>query len=268
MAFANFSDFFTGIRVWSGIIDNETNLPPLLHNDNPYISYPYDNAWDITKTDTITNNGVINTSNELQIADGMFITKSANIGYLNYNGYYYKSFINSTQNNKDYSTISATGYRSATFAWRLLNPPGAPQIKIYSSLLVNIERINSNLLLNENDILFAKDSNNNLHRVLFYYRFEDSLNRQIGDLSSSTNWIDGNNRKNPLVTSSNFNNPDFYPFCGILYPTVIVGNIVTFNLIIPKPITTLDFSRYILYILFRLPQESDCRFETITVKLQ
>ena len=269
-AFASCSEFFTGIRVWSGNIDNVTNLPPLLHDNNPnnpYISYPYSNEWDITKTDTITNNGVINTSNELQIADGTFITKSANIGYLNYNGYYYRSFT-STQNDKDYSTIPATGYRSAMFAWRFLQPPGSPKIKLYSSLLVNINKINSNLFLNQNNILFAKDSNGNLHNVLFYYRFEDSSMRQIGNPSLSSNWIDGNNRKNSIVTSSNCNNPQIYPFCGILYPTIIVGNIVTFNLIIPKPITILDYSRYILYILIRLPQESDCRFETITVKLQ
>jgi hypothetical protein len=262
-AYANFSNFSTGFRVWSGIANNSTNLPPFLYNNNSYYNYPYDNSWDISNP-----NNTINASQELQIANGKFITKSSGIGYLNYNNYFYTNISKANSFNKnDYSGIQPTGYRYATFAWKI-SEPQINFVKGYGRLLIKLNNINNNIFINDSSVLYTNDNNNNSYKILLHYRFEDTTNKNLGIDSLSTTWISSNSSEYPLINTSNYYTT-FTPFlCGINRPPIANEDSITFFSIIPNIIDITNYSKYVLYLRIGVPQEADFKFETISIKLE
>lgn len=252
----------TGLRVWSGVAIDEYYLPPLLYNNTtPYVTIIYDNIWDISKTD---NNG-IDATQELQIVNGKFVTKSSNNGYKNYNGYRYTNSNKANLQKCDYSGISSQGYRFATFAYSFSQVPDNQYLFSRIKVLINNINLNS-LILKNNNILYTL---NNERRILLYYRLEDNIKNKIGiDSSLTTNWIDGNSYINPPLTTYNYNTPDHYPLCGIAGQTQIIDNLVIFHLQLPSGLTLETYSRYTLYLRIGLPQEEDVQFESISVLLE
>ena len=251
----------TGVRVWSGIANDQYNLPPLLYNNTtPYATIIYDNTWDISKTD---NNG-IDATQELQIVNGKFVTKSSNLGYKNYNGYRYTNSNKANLQKCDYSGISSQGFRFATFAYSFSQVPDNQNL--FSKIKVLINNINlGGLILKSNKILYTA---NNERRILLYYRLEDNINKQIGINSLTTNWIDGNSYVNPQITSYNYNTPGHYPLCGIAKQTQLIDNLAIFYLQLPIGLTLETYSRYTLYLRIGLPQEENVQFESISVLLE
>ena len=161
LSVADSSNFSSGFRVWCGQTSENNNLPPILFNNKRYVEYPYDNSWDISSLQ------------ELQVCNGKFITKQSSIetgnGYKDYRNSYYNT---NSLNNKDYSQIPGVGYRYATFAWNIGNPPNNI---VYTKLMVQL--INTNVIMKKNESMVYID-NNYTYKVLLYYRFEKK-NRSV-----------------------------------------------------------------------------------------
>jgi hypothetical protein len=245
LAYANTTIFNSGFRVWSGVAGNN-NLPssPVLFNDKRYLEYPYDNSWDISSFQ------------ELQISNGKFITKSSTFGYKDYRNSYYNT---TSKNDKDYSQISATGYRYATFVWNISNPPNN---LVYGKLMVQIT--GTNIVMKKNSSMVYID-NNYTKKILLFYRFEKKTDPNVYVNSYSTNWIDGNSTKERQVSKGNYYLD--YPLCGIIGDPYINSGDTTFNLLIPINIMSSNFQDYNLYVRVGTPQEIDFSFENIKVQL-
>ena len=246
LSIADSNNFNSGFRVWSGLA-NSNNLPPLLFDNKRYVEYPYDNSWDISLLE------------ELQICGGKFITKQSSIvtgnGYKDYRNTYYNT---NNLNNKNYSQILGTGYRYATFAWSISNP----QNNIYNKLMVQL--VNTNVIMNKKESMVYIDSNYS-KKVLLYYRFEKKTDPTVYNNSYSTNWIDGNNTEQRLISKGNYYLD--YPLCGIIEEPYINYYTTTFNLLIPIIITSTNFQDYNLYIRVGTPQETNFSFENIKVQV-
>jgi len=98
--------------------------PPTYGNTLNFASVLYSQAWYLTDSGTSVNS-YYDATNELQVADGRFITpnsKLANnvtkIGYKAYSPYYGNTSVSPTSL-IDYTSISASGYRYATFVWQV-----------------------------------------------------------------------------------------------------------------------------------------------------
>jgi hypothetical protein len=113
----------TGYRVWSGQ-SNSLSVPPYAYLDTtPYSSIPYDNSWDIS-----SGSGTYIPNQETQIINGAFRSKgTTQQGYFNYSNFFYNA---TTKNTVNYSAISGTGYRFATFVWQA----GVYSAKNYNTL--------------------------------------------------------------------------------------------------------------------------------------
>jgi hypothetical protein len=246
-AYANTSIFNSGFRIWSGQTTENNNLPasPFLFDNKRYLEYPYDNSWDISSFQ------------ELQICNGKFITKSSTFGYKDYTNSYYNT---TSKNDKDYSQILATGYRYATFAWNIGNPPNN---LVYGKLMVQIT--GTNIVMKKNSSMVYID-NNYTKKILLFYRFEKKTDPTVYINSYSTNWIDGNSTKERQVSKGNYYLD--YPLCGIIEDPYINYYDTTFNLLIPINIMASNFQDYNLYVRVGTPQEIDFSFENIKVKLE
>lgn len=176
-----------GFRVTSAISSNY--LVPFNSNGLPYANTAYDNTSNITAQE------------ELQVANGTFCTPTAQAhSYLNYSTYAYSP---SQSNTANYSGISATGYRFATFAWRIT--PGKSYGATLAFTLSNLSANGTTVTLS-NGIACA-----GLSRILLYYRFEDVASSAPTNLASYTSaWIDGNNTIGTSLTSANYYNPTTY----------------------------------------------------------
>ena len=248
LSIADINNFNSGFRVWSGQTSETNNLPPILFNNKRLVEYPYDNSWDISSLQ------------ELQICNGKFITKQSSIetgnGYKDYRNCYYNTTL---KNDKDYSQISGVGYRYATFAWNIGNPPNN---KVYSKLMIQI--VNTNIIMKEKESMVYID-NNYTKRALLYYRFEKKTDPLVYNNSYSTNWIDGNNTEQRRISQGNYYLD--YPLCGTLENPYINYYTTTFNLLIPINIMSSNFQDYNLYVRIGTPQEINFLFENIKVQL-
>jgi hypothetical protein len=121
----------TGCRIWTGV---PSYLNSTIYGYNNYSGNIYDNTQNIT-----TGNYV----NELQICNGAFRTQQNAVA----NGYGYRNYINynpAKLSQPDYSVITSSGYRYATFCWKIqngLNPSGKITVVIKSATGIQIQAV-------------------------------------------------------------------------------------------------------------------------------
>ena len=176
-----------GFRITSATA-GAANVPPFNASGTPYANTAYNNALDITGTQ------------ELQVSNGNFTTPTGpgqTYAYKNYTTFYYTP---SSLNTVDYSSISATGYRYVTFAWRL----GASYPNPYKTLAFRL--YNTSGVTITNNLGYAGAS-----LIRLYYRIEDTASSSPTDGNSySSAWINGNSLTQPTTQSGNYFLPGTY----------------------------------------------------------
>jgi hypothetical protein len=247
---SNLSSATAGYRIYSGVSSGSYEYRPdslYSYNSSTYVNTAYGNSWDITST----NNSGIDATYELQIANGYFQTSiSSTNGYKNYTSYYYGTSLNTV----NYSSISTSGYRYATFAWRLTSVTGTGYNGIRFSFVNN-----STTYFDSNS---AYANSGNTKKIQLYYRVEDPTS-SIPNLSKlSTAWIDGNYTPN-TVNSSNYNTE------GQSGLNTFSGSTNTiFNVILPYTINSTTVSvNPIIYCRIGLPMDVAYQFQYITATM-
>jgi len=241
-----------GFRVYSGKkVSN--NLPPVMYNaTTPYSSISYDHTISIA-----TPQGNYDYTEELQIARGRFVTKALPFAYLNYTGFYGDASLN----NIDYSIINANQYRYATFVWSVQD---LSYSELYTNLNIILEDMSSNPII-FNTIAYLDSSFNS--PIELYYRLEDKYNPIIGTESISTYWIAGNNKTNPLITSSNYNLLNYSPYTGVCY-TDMSGNQLRFNVLLPYVINSNNADNINIYVRIGIPLNTPFSFTNLKIYLE
>jgi len=279
-----------GARCWSGgsalttvsnTNPNPINAPTYLPgyafsglttigNTSNFASVLYNQAWYLT--DSGANNSGYDATQELQVADGLFITpnstsNSVKIGYKNYNGYYNNS-IGSLIN---YGSISATGYRYATFVWRLQASTTYPA---YLNFTFNNVR---NITSNTGGTSYVQTTSGNPIYVLF--RFEDSallyptIDAGSGNYQFPTNyytsiWANANGLDVFPLTGTNYylvytnNYPTSAYVRGTFNSSLVSGGNVTIKANVPTVAPTT--SPFYLYCRVGLPMTDDVYFASIS----
>ena len=138
-----------GYRVWAGV--ENANLVPDIDGTTTYTSIQYDNSWDIS-----SSSGTYNPSQELQVVNGAFLTKTSG-GYLNYSSSYNNTGLN-------YSGISATGYRYASFVWKI-----PANVAAYNNLSFTLNGFTGGLSLSGQYIYVAGTT-----PLYLFYRIENT----------------------------------------------------------------------------------------------
>jgi hypothetical protein len=218
-----------------------TNVPPF-NAGAPYSSTAYDKTADIT------------TLQEVQVVNGSFTTPSAQTGsYLNYTTSYYTS---NTTNTVNYSGISTTGYRFATFAWKLSTS------RLYGGSLTFALNGTSAITL-VNGIAYAGAT-----PILLFYRFEDvasSAPTNAGSISSA--WINGNSTSGTQLVSGNY----WLPLTSTSTPNwglnsvMLNGSTATFDVgLYPINIASQDIR---LYCRIGLPMAEAFKFTSVTARI-
>jgi hypothetical protein len=228
-------------------------------------TYPTMNVPDITAT-PVANTAYDNTASiiplqELQVSNGRFTTPSAQLqSYLNYNGYKYT---NSLSNTLDYTSISSTGYRYATFAWRLSVPAS------YTQLSFTMRGISTNgtpitVTIDVNGVAYIGSD-----RIYLYYRFEDAATpvpTDGGNFSSA--WLDGNSvTANPTSTGNYFNiSTPTTTYCALLPPVTRSAGVATFP-VFCLPTSLLAGQTINLYCRIGLPMAAAISFSTVSATI-
>ena len=237
LASSNSNNGNVGWKIYSGqyvnTISSDQNSKT---NTNTITSSPtsYDHSVSIVDSGTYKY--------ELQIANGLHQTiTSATNAYLNYSTYYYGS----SQNTVNYtsSTISNSGYRYATFAWK------GNTSTTHNRLTITLNSLSGNSI--------ARNGSNILQvnglTVQLYYRIYDST------AGYSTYWVSGNDTTLlARISTSNMNNPDAtthgVPEAGFSTSTS------TFTLIMPNGFTSNSY----IYVVIGLPMNKQCSFSSIS----
>jgi len=140
---------------------------------------------------TAYDNSVSLVSNQdLQICAGFYQTKTGNAnGYLNYGTYYL--------NTLDYSGISATGYRFATFSFK-----AAQNTSPFTFIQFKLNGVQQSITFPASDVTKPTVGST---RLYFYYRVEDgNASTNFGAAYRNTTWLDATNTSAPLLNSSTY----------------------------------------------------------------
>ena len=238
-----------GFRIWSApALSN--NCPELSYNGTPYSTIPYDNSGNLTSTEP-TGCGI-----ELLLSNGLFttpaITPAASSAYIDYRGYIGNASVN-------YSGISATGYRFASFCWKLTASQTA-----YTKLSFTINSIynctiatadGSNLLLMNNI------------KVPIFYAFQDTSSSAYNETTFNTVWINANSNTNGVSSGNFFDTTNKYGYYGGITSAAVTisGQNATINTYMPA-INPVKGSVY-LYLRIAVHMEKDIRFGSVSAKI-
>ena len=233
-----------GYRVSSDVA-GAANVPPFNNGGTPYASTGYDNTANIS------------TLQELQVANGSFCTGSVHaFAYSNYTSSYYDA---TNLNTANYSSISSTGYRYATFAWRIT--PASPAV--YGTLTFTLGTTSP--LTVTNTVAFAGSS-----PLQLFYRTEDVASSTPTNATSlSSAWINGNSTTGTQVTSGNYFLPTTYTSAtnwGINTISVNGTTSTAFSVKI-QPLNITTGMELRLYCRIGLPMAEVCRFRTVSATL-
>ena len=222
-----------GTRIWSFSSFDTTSIYvppfvfPLAHLSTSYTTILYD-------TTTFHANSLVDTSltykleKELQVASGAHRTKgSFTYSYLDYTDKYYSATLKNTVN---YTSISASGIRFATFAWKAPTVTGLT----YNNLIFYISYLNASsnsdslsVNITTNQVYFTSGSLSSSppDQLFIYYRLEDNTTNQTilptNSLSPTTVWLDANGSTTNAATGTN------YFVDGTTTKTQILGGITT-----------------------------------------
>ena len=232
-----------GFRV-SSATAGAANVPPFNASGTPYANTAYNNTADITSTQ------------EVQVTNGTFCTPSAqSFGYLNYTPFAYDA---NNSNSVNYSSISASGYRYATFAWRIA--PASPSV--YGTLSFSLT--STSTVTVTNSLAYAGSS-----PLYLFYRTEDTTSSAPTDASSlSSAWINGNSTTGTQLTNGNYFLPTTYtstPNWG-LNSVSVVASTTTFSVKI-HPLNIASGKEIRLYCRIGIPMAESFRFATVRATL-
>jgi hypothetical protein len=238
------SSALAGYRVWSApSVSN--NCPNLTNNGTTYRNIPYNNTWNIT-----TTNGGFDATTELLVSNGLFCTPPRG-GYINYSTY-----LNNTFN---YSTISSTGFRFATFCWKL-----APRSNSYSSLSFTINSISPTPTTSGAGLLLI---NGRQIQVLYFFQDESQPSTFSSTVFNSV-WIDGNSNNNGVTSSTFYDTSRTYGFYGGIDASkgvVISSNNATINVFVPS-VNPVNNSTY-LYLRLAIPMDLSIGFGNVSATI-
>jgi hypothetical protein len=233
-----------GYRIWSApSVTN--NCPDLLYNGTTsYLSIPYDNSWNITST----NQSGYNVTTELLISNGQFTTVRS--AYVDYSGYLMNSGIN-------YSGISATGYRFASFCWKLNASNTA-----YTNLSFTINSILTPTLTDSKLLLM-----NGVQTPIFY-AFQDTSSTSYNDTTFNTVWINANSNTNGVSSGNFYDTNNKYGYYGGITSAAVTlsGSNATINAFIPA-INPVKATIY-LYLRIAIPMTTDMKFGSVSATIR
>jgi len=271
----------TATNTGGALVNTPTNLPgysfsdlTTIGNTSNFALAPYSQLWYLT--DSGGNNSGYDATNELQVADGVFITpnstsNSVSIGYKNYSGYLINSNVSPTSL-INYTSISATGYRYVTFVWQL-------QYTTYPAYLNFTLNNVRNIVQQGGGTPYAVTSSGKPIYILF--RFEDTrsiyptINPSDGNYAFPTNyytsiWANANAVDNGAV----FGSGNYYKLLTANYPTSAYvrgafqntslsgGNFtITANVPTVAPVSP---NLFYLYCRIGLPMTDDVYFKSVS----
>jgi predicted acyltransferase (DUF342 family) len=211
----------SGFRVYSGVVQSGKNIPTYLYNGTTaYYTVPYSNAWSLVNS---SNSELYDGTQELMVANGKIISYSAT-NMISYSGYNYGS---TSSNSLNYSGISTTGYRYATFAWRVSSSLSG------TNQTLNIVLNGVSNSANNGSLLYADSTN----KLALFFRVEDSSNLTLSSSAISTYWISANDNTG-LAGAASANNYYLVPSDNNPYyisPTITNGSSSTITVSVKMP---------------------------------
>lgn len=243
-----------GRRIWSysnlnsDFVPTNDNTTPIYYNISPSNSFtdlPYSNSLSIASGPN---------QFELQIFNGGIRAKGTNpFGYLDYRNTYY----NATQSNTlDYSGITTSGYRFATYGWRV-----ADNSIQYSGLNFTITTKSDSVAASGFPIKVGGID------LIITYKVEDlnTLDPIISGANSITStWINANLGTNSVGNSTYFvqTSPLYGGTLGT--PSLLVANTISINVYIPA-ISGSFTRRFILRI--GIPMSVNFAIQSVSAKV-
>jgi len=239
-----------GYRIYSGV-PASGNVPATnyLSANAAYTTLTaFSNAWDLTNS----NIGGFNATQELLIANGAFRTRDTSYGK-SYIGFQYVTggTVN-TMSGPNYTSLGSTGYRYASFAWRMQSAPSPPGCQTLNFVLTggSLNVINS--------LLYADSGTN---KILIYFRLE-SITAPGTFTSGGLNsyWISANDNTLTGASSGNYytapSNPtwqagtmSYDPVSGASLGSVTVSAQLPYSLVSTNP----NMPNLCLYVRIGLP---------------
>jgi hypothetical protein len=158
-----------GFRVYSAVVPSggTSGTTYFTYNNDGTTAYrtiPYNQTWDIS-----SSSGTYNTTAEILVHKGAFSTPGMG-GYIDYRPYLWSS---NTYNIVDYSTttISQTGYRYATFVWKINTSSSS---NTYTTMNIILNNVKSTPAIDYNT--FNKTASIDGKDLQVFYRFEHTSN--------------------------------------------------------------------------------------------
>ena len=180
----------TGCRIWSFSSFDTTNIyvPPYIFGCNgtnySYTNYLYDTATlhSYSLVDAAAPFPVVK---ELQVANGYHVTKGTRADcYINYTNMKYNA---TSVNNVDYSVITTSGLRFATFGWKTAS--SGTNYSALSFTLTYSSAASSPLSLSNNLVIFTGTA----EKLYVFYKVEDQASLLPTNGTSATSvWLDAN----------------------------------------------------------------------------
>ena len=232
-----------GLRIQSGTAGG-ANVPPFTQaGGQTWASTAYNNSADITSLQ------------ELQISNGQFTTPGTQAySYMDYTTYKYSD---TSFNTVNYSLISTSGFRYASFAWRV---PPAPTLS-YINLSFTITSATPITIINNLACVGGTP-------IQFYYRHENAASPNPTNLGSLTSaWINGNYTNGTQTTSGNYYLPLAYtstPNWGLTRVTQSGSNTTLIVQITPLRIQSGTFN---IYARIGIPMNVPVSFSVVSATL-
>jgi hypothetical protein len=195
---------------------------------------------------TLYNDTVAITGNEeLQISNGHYMSPGVSGAIYSYKNYTGLIYIEGSTNSANYTGISTSGYRFATFIWQL-----AINSSTYQNVTFNINDATS-------DLLGAGG--------LLYYRWEDQASKNpVNCDTGSSAWIDGINvNAGNTVTATNYFNPT--TASGTLNYGGITLNTNMYKVKVPSQ--NITSQTVYLYCRIGLPMNSAYKFSSVSITI-
>jgi len=220
------------------------SIPNFTASGTPYAATAYNN------TSTIAG------QEELQTVAGYFQSKtSVDRGYLNYTGFAYDA---TNSNTVDYSAVTTTGYRYATFAWNV-----AASLTNYTSLAFTFHAVSPAITISTSLAYFGTTL------IQLYYRIEDSNTPTPTNLGNkSTSWIDGNSTAGTPAGSGNYYLPtDLTQALNYGLTTVTGTTAPVFTVKVPAALTVTTNNTIRVYCRVGIPMSVQAKFDYVTAAM-
>jgi hypothetical protein len=257
-----------GCRIWSYNNFDATNIYVVPFCYTPvttplsYTDYLYNHA-----TSLVDSGQTFSATKELQVANGAHLSKATTTdGYINYIGYKYSATLTNTV---DYSGITTSGIRFASFAWNTASS-GTNYSKITFVINYTTSKSATPIILN-NQVVFSGYSNAATDKIFFFYRVEDQASKLPTDANSATTvWLDANGTTASPASAFNYyddtTSDQTQIYGGISSGATLATGTITFpNVFVPAFSTSGKTIR--IFCRIGIPMNWNFAFTTITLQL-